>query len=97
MTKRLTVLALLAVLLVTFAPAAAMAQEEGEGEGTTETTVVDDGGAAVPVPAPEEADASQPWTARYLPPTLVALTALLVGGLTLYYFFGIRRKYDVKS
>jgi hypothetical protein len=95
MSTRLTVLAVLATLLVTFLPAGALAQEEGGDDGTTTTMVVDDGGAAVPAPPAEEADTSQPWTARYLPPTLVALTVLLVGGLTLFYFFGIRRKYVV--
>lgn len=95
MSTRLIVIAVLATLLVTLLPVAAIAQEDGGENGTTETTVVDDGGAAVPAPPAEEADASQPWTARYLPPTLVALTVLLIGGLTLYYFFGIRRKYDV--
>ncbi len=84
------------VLLAVVGPVAAAAQETEQGTETTETTL-DDGGAAVPVPPAEEADDSLPWTARYLPVTIVALTVLTIGGVAAYYFFRIRGKYEVVS
>ena len=93
---RLLIVTLMALLVVGVAAGAAVAQE-GEGETTETTEVVDDGGAAVPVPAPEEADDEQPWTARYLPETLVLLTVLVIGGIAAYYFFRIRGRYEVVS
>ena len=84
------------VLLAVVGPVAAAAQETEPGTETTETTL-DDGGAAVPVPPAEEADDSLPWTARYLPVTIVALTVLTIGGVAAYYFFRIRGKYEVVS
>ena len=48
--------------------------------------------------APAEVEAEDlPWTSRFLPPTLVLLTVLLIVGLGAYYIFGIRRKYEVVS
>ncbi len=84
------------VLLAVVGPIAVAAQETEQGTETTETTL-DDGGAAVPVPPAEEADDSLPWTARYLPVTIVALTVLTIGGVAAYYFFRIRGKYEVVS
>ncbi len=82
------------VLLSVVGPIAVAAQETEEGTETTQTTV-DDGGAAVPVPPAEEADEDLPWTARYLPVTIVALTVLTIGGVAAYYFFRIRGRYEV--
>lgn len=80
--------------LIAFVPAAAVAQED-EGGAEEPAVVVDDGGAAVPVPPPEADDDEQPWTSRFLPPTLVLLTVLTIAGLALYYVFGVRRRYEV--
>ena len=84
------------MLLAVVGPIAVAAQETEQGTETTETTL-DDGGAAVPVPPAEEADDSLPWTARYLPVTIVALTVLTIGGVAAYSFFRIRGKYEVVS
>ncbi len=95
MTRRLVVVALIASLVLVLGAGIATAQEEGD-EGTTETTVqVDSGGAAVPLPPLEEADDSEPWTARFIPPTLALLTVLIIGGALAYHFFFIRGRYEV--
>ena len=44
--------------------------------------------------ASEEED-EQPWTSRYLIPTLIVLTVLLIGGITIYYFVAIKNRYTV--
>jgi len=91
---RLLIVALIVSLVVGVAAGAVVAQE-GEEETTETTVVVDDGGAAVPAPVPEELGDDEPWTARYLPQTLVLLTVLVIGGVAAYYFFRIRGRYEV--
>ena len=85
----------LTALLVLAIPSAALAQEEEGSADEEPAVVVDDGGAAVPVPPAEIEAEEQPWTSRFLPPTLVLLTVLTIVGLGAYYVFGIRRKYEV--
>lgn len=43
--------------------------------------------------AEEEAD--QPWTARYLIPSFIVVTILLIAGIVLYYFIAIKNRYNV--
>ena len=94
MSKRALPLGLVMLLLIALAPAAALAEDHGE-DGDEPAVVVDDGGAAVPVPPDEVEAADLPWTTRFLPPTLVLLTVLIIVGLAAYYVIGIRRKYEV--
>lgn len=64
--------------------------EEGDG-GVSEGGVVP----AVPAePAAEEGD-DQPWTFRYMVPTVLAIGVLGLIGAGLYYAFGIRGRYQV--
>ncbi len=94
---RAIALAVIAVLVLAVA-APALAQEEGgDGTGGETTTTIDSGGAAVPQPVPDEGNTEDPWTARFLPATIVALTVLVIGGAFSYYFFRIRGRYDVVS
>ena len=97
MSNRALPLALVMLLLMALAPAAALAEEHGEEGSDDPVVIVDDGGAAVPVPPAEVEAEDLPWTSRFLPPTLVLLTVLLIVGLGAYYVFGIRRKYEVVS
>ena len=50
---------------------------------------------AEPVEEAAEEEADEPWTSRYLIPTLIAVTILLIGGLVLYYFIAIKNRYTV--
>ena len=73
---------------------------EDEGTETTETTVApepifENGEPAVVIPPPEEAEDAQPWTSRFIYPTLVAVTILLVIGLIIGYNHSIRNRYTV--
>lgn len=73
---------------------------EDEGTETTETTVApepvfENGEPAVVIPPAEEAEDAQPWTSRFIYPTLVAVTILLVIGLIIGYNHSIRNRYTV--
>jgi hypothetical protein len=73
---------------------------EDEGTETTETTVApepifENGEPAVVIPPTEEAEDAQPWTSRFIYPTLVAVTILLVVGLVIGYNHSIRNRYTV--
>jgi hypothetical protein len=95
MRTRLLIAALVALLVLVFAGIGVAAAQEGGQAETTTSVQVDDGGAAVPAPPPEVLVGSRPWTARYLPATLVLLTVLVVGGAFAYNFFFIRGRYEV--
>ena len=86
--------ATITVLLVALVPTSAVAEDHGE-DADEPAVVVDDGGAAVPVPPDEVEAADLPWTTRFLPPTLVLLTVLIIVGFAAYYVIRIRRKYEV--
>lgn len=73
---------------------------EDEGTETTETTVApepifENGEPAVVIPPVEQAEDDQPWTSRFIYPTLVAVTILLVIGLIIGYNHSIRNRYSV--
>ena len=96
MTRSLRVLiaALLAgaILLI---PAVASAQESEEGESAEVAPISVESGAAVEIPPVEEVDVTPPWTNRYLLPLSLTLTAVVIGGLIVYYLFGIKSRYTV--
>ena len=50
---------------------------------------------AEPVEEATEEEDEQPWTARYLIPTLIVATIVLIVGLALYYFIAIKNRYTV--
>ncbi|HSJ71128.1 MAG TPA: hypothetical protein VLA29_05705 [Acidimicrobiia bacterium] len=92
-------LALLAVVIVAL-PAAAT---EGTTEEETVTTTIapepvfENGEPAVVVPPVEAAEDEQPWTARFIYPTIVVVTILLIVGLAIGYNRSIRNRYVVVS
>lgn len=96
---RLWFLALVAVTILAFAaPAIAQAtalQDSEEGEQVPAEPADSD---FVPAEVAEEVaeeEVDQPWTARYLIPSFIVVTILLIGGIVLYYFIAIKNRYDV--
>ena len=96
MTRSLRVLiaALLAgaILLI---PAVASAQESEEDESAEVAPISVESGAAVEIPPLEEVEVTPPWTNRYLLPLTLTLTAVVIGGLIIYYLVGIKSRYTV--
>jgi len=95
--KRFAILALAVLALGVSAPIAVA--QEGEEEGG-ETAVVEEpqfeGEPPAVVISPEvESSEDEPWTFRYLVPTLVVIGVLLVVGLGAAYYFRVKTKYKV--
>jgi hypothetical protein len=96
-TQQFAVVALVSMFVLAIALPAFAAQDSTEGE-TTETTVAaehDHLGPAVPAPPPEVVDEEQPWTARFIYPTIVAVTVILLIGLAIGYNRSIKKRYTV--
>lgn len=92
---RLVTVAFLVGLLVFPAAAMGWQDEEVDEAETTQTSV--ESGAAVEVPPVAETEVADPWTTRYLIPTILALTVVVIGGAIVYYLVGIKAKYDVAA
>ena len=92
---RLATAALLAGLLLLPAAAMGLQDEEHDEVETTQTSV--ESGAAVEVPPVAEVETVDPWTTRYLIPTILALTVVVIGGAVVYYLVGIKAKYNVAA
>ena len=93
----LVALAVTAMLAVT---APALATEGSTEEETTTTTVAEEpqfenGEPAVVIPPAEEAEEDQPWTSRFIYPTIVIGTILLIVGIAWAYNRRIRHRYNV--
>jgi len=96
-TQRIAVFALIAMFALAITLPAFAAQDTGEEE-TTETTVAaehDHLAPAVPAPPPEKVDDEQPWTARFIYPTIAAVTVILLIGLAIGYNRSIKKRYTV--
>jgi hypothetical protein len=103
--RRIVTLLVLSLTLVAVAsPAMATESQTETDPGTTETTVpteptfVDGDEPALVIP-PEAVveELEQPWTSRYIYPTIVVVTILLIIGLVWGYFHFIRNRYTVVS
>lgn len=96
MTRSLRVLiaALLAgaILLI---PAVASAEEAEVSEPAEPALISVESGAAIDVAPIEVEEETPPWTTRYLLPLSLTLTAVVIGGLVVYYLFGIKGRYTV--
>ena len=92
---------MIAVLVLSVASPVLATESSTEGD-TTETTVVPEqisegeGPAVVAPPAPAD-ETEQPWTVRFIYPTIAIVTILLVGGLAIGYNRSIRKRYQVVS
>lgn len=94
--SRLFAVALAAVTIVLIvAPLAAAVDEEPPVTEETTTTVADGDGPAVVIPPEEPEESEQPWTDRFLIPTLVATAVLVIAGTTLFYFARVKGRYRV--
>lgn len=100
--KRVVLFALAAAFVVALAgPAFATESQDDSGDtGTTDTTVVsepvfEDSEPAIIIPPGEIEVEEQPWTARYLYPSIVIGTAILLIGLIFGYNRSIRHRYKV--
>jgi len=97
MTRSLRALiAALLLGLIVALPAVALGQEE-ESEGAEPELISVDSGAAVEIPPAEVVEATPPWTQRFLIPTIVALTVVVIGGVIVYYVVGIKGRYTVAA
>jgi hypothetical protein len=97
MTRPLRVLiaALLAGVILAL-PAVALGQDE-ETEGAEPDLISVESGAAVEIPPVEIVEETPPWTQRFLIPTILALTAVVIGGVVVYYLVGIKGRYTVAA
>lgn len=86
---RLTLTLLAVSVLVMFPVGHALAAEPPATPAGT--------GPAVEAPPPAADEPEQPWTARFLAPTVMLLGGLALGGSVLYYAVRIRGRYTVKS
>jgi hypothetical protein len=97
MTRPLRVLiaALLAGVILAL-PAVALGQDE-ETKGAEPDLISVESGAAVEIPPVEIVEETPPWTQRFLIPTILALTAVVIGGVVVYYLVGIKGRYTVAA
>ena len=72
-----------------------LATEAEESEVPDADTAVVPSGAAVDADLTEEELAEQPWTQRYLVPTLILLAVIAVGSSLLFYVVRLRGRYTV--
>lgn len=89
----------IAVLAVVTPAVATESTGESETE-TTETTVAPEpeftnGEPAIVIPSVTVEEEEQPWTARFIYPTIVAVTLILIIGLSIGYNRTIRNRYKV--
>jgi hypothetical protein len=91
---RLLIATLLAGLILLL-PATAMGSEGEESDEVEVAPISVDSGAAVDVPPIDPTEAPDPWTSRYLIPTILALTVVVIGGLIVYYLVAIKGRYTV--
>jgi len=99
--NRLVIFTLVSVLLLAIAAPSFAKQDTSEGE-TTGTTLapaqISEGeGPAVPAPPPDDKPFKQPWTARFIYPTIVIVTILLIIGVVVGYNRNVRSRYKVVS
>jgi hypothetical protein len=97
MTRSLRALtATLLVGLVLALPSVALGQDE-EGEAVEPIPITVESGAAVEVPPVDVVEETPPWTQRFLVPTILALTVVVIGGVAVFYLVDIRGRYTVSA
>lgn len=101
--QRLLVLALASLFVLgSIAPAVAT-EDHGDGDETetvdetTTTQAFEGDGPAVVIPEAAAEEVEQPWTARFIYPSIVIGTIALIAGLAIGYNRSIRKKYKVTS
>lgn len=99
--SRLPLIAVLAALVILALAAPAFATEGSTEEPEETTTTVapfeGDDAPAVIIPPAEETEEDQPWTSRFIYPTIVVGTILLIVGIVWAYNRRVRHRYKVVS
>jgi len=93
---RLLIAALLAGVIFLL-PAIAVGSEGEEGEDVEVAPISVDSGAAIEIPPVDPIEDPDPWTTRYLIPTILALTVVVIGGVIVYYLVAIKGRYSVAA
>ena len=93
---RLLIAALLAGIIFLI-PAIAAGSEGEEGEDVEVAPISIDSGAAIEIPPVDPIEAPEPWTTRYLIPTILALTVVVIGGVVVYYLVAIKGRNSVAA
>lgn len=89
--------ATLLACLVFLLPAIALGSEGEESEDVEPVPIAVDSGAAIDVPPVAPVEAPDPWTTRFLIPTILALTAVVLGGVVVFYLVGVKGRYSVAA
>ena len=92
---RVTTATLLAGLVLAV-PSVASGQDE-ESEAVEPVPIAVESGAAVEVPPVDAAEETPPWTQRFLIPTILALTVVVIGGVAVVYLVDVRGRYTVSA
>jgi hypothetical protein len=96
LSTRLLAALFVAMLLVGVAGPAAFAFTEAPAEDATEEAQPSSGVTpAEDAPPPADEDEEQPWTARFLAPTVLALGVVATIATVAYYGVRIRGRYEV--
>jgi hypothetical protein len=100
--SRTFLVACLAVLAVVMVALPVLATEGTTEDDMVTTTIApepvfENGEPAVVVPPAGSVEAEQPWTARFIYPTIVLVTIVLIVGLVIGYNRSIRNRYVVVS
>ena len=88
-------IAMLLAGLILLLPAIAMGSQGEESDEAEVAPISVDSGAAVDVSPIDPTEAPDPWTTRYLIPTILALTVAVVGGVIVYYLVAVKGRYSV--
>jgi len=98
MTRSLRILiATLVAGLIFLLPAIAVGSQDEESGDAEATPISVDSGAAIDVPPVDPPETANPWTSRYLIPTILALTVVVIGGVVVYYLVAIKGRYAVAA
>ena len=98
MTRTLRFLtATLFVGVILLFPAIAAGAQEEEGDDVEVAPIAVDSGAAIDVPPIDPVETADPWTTRFLLPTTLAITVVVIGGVIVYYLVAIKGRYTVAS
>jgi len=96
---RFAVIAIVAALLLAIALPAFGSADAPEAD-TAEATVThnhENLKPAVPAPPPDKVDDEQPWTVRFIYPSIAIATVILLAGLAIGYNRSVRGRYSVAS
>ena len=86
---------LLAAFAVAVAPVGPLAAVTSTGPAASAQVVAQEQVPAEEFPEEAEEEGEQPWTSRYLAPTVAAMAALVLVAVAILYGFRVRGRYRV--